>query len=82
MGNLLFRCPRTGLTNVNWWGMLAWLITSSMAPVFARLRSVQEIVLPPNAMVPALKTRWRWSAVLVDGASYRKKPTLAALRLC
>jgi hypothetical protein len=49
-----------GRTSVNFSGMPTGLATSSAAPLFDILRMVQSIALPPNLIVPALNTRFRW----------------------
>jgi hypothetical protein len=40
-------------------GMPTGLVTSSAAPIFDMLRTMQSIAPPPNSIVPAFKTRWR-----------------------
>jgi hypothetical protein len=45
-------------------GMPIWLSTSRFPPLSEMLRTKQSIPEPPNKIVPAFMTFWRWSRLL------------------
>jgi hypothetical protein len=44
--------------------MPIWLSTSRFAPPSEMLRTKQSIPEPPNKIVPAFMTLWRWSRLV------------------
>src|ERR1700730_4345286 len=52
------------MTRSNEPGIPIWLSTSRFAPPSEMLRTKQSIPEPPNRIVPAFMTFWRWSRLL------------------